>query len=273
MYAASGSPVPPADARLAEDADANFVAHAGWIQGRVPGMRVLDAGLAVIDSGLPCDTFNLVCRARLDAATADARVRVAVDHFRTTGRPFSWWVGPADRPADLGRRLEKAGLEKAETELAMVADLSSMAPDVSVPEGLRIARARSPREIADFAAVQAANWNPPDPQVVRFYDLAASALRSEDCPLRLYVGYLGAEPVAGSEATLAGGVAGLYNVATRREFRRRGFGAALTSWPLRDAREQGYRTAVLQAAAEGVRLYERIGFRRFGDITEYKPRI
>ena len=273
MDTASGSLVAPADARLAEDADANFVAHAGWIQDRVPGMRVLDGGLAVIDSGLPCDTFNLVCRARLDAAAADARVRAAVDHFRTAGRPFSWWVGPADRPADLGRRLEEAGLEKAETELAMVADLSSMAPDVAVPEGLRIARARSPREIADFAAVQAANWDPPDAQVLRFYDLAAGVLLSGDCPLRLYVGYLGAEPAAASEATFAGGVAGLYNVATRREFRRRGFGAALTSWPLRDAREQGYGTAVLQAAAEGVRLYERIGFRRFGDITEYKPRI
>jgi len=272
MNTASGSLVAPADARLAEDADANFVAHAGWIQGRVPGMRVLDGGLAVIDSGLPCDTFNLVCRARLDEAAASARVKSAVDHFRGERRPFSWWVGPADRPADLGRRLEEAGLERAETELAMAADLSSIAADVSVPEGLRIVRARSDGEVADFAAVQAANWNPPDAQVVRFYDLAASALLARDCPLRLYVGYFGAEPVAASEATLAGGVAGLYNVATRREFRRRGFGAALTTRPLRDAREQGYRTAVLQAAAEGVRLYERIGFRRFGDITEYKPR-
>ncbi len=273
MNTASGSPVSPTDARLAEDADTNFVAHAGWIQGRVPGMRVLDGGLAVIDSGLPCDTFNLVCRARLDRANANERVRAAIDHFRNAGRPFSWWVGPADQPADLGRRLEEAGLEEAETELAMASDLSSLAAEVPVPEDLRIARARSPREVADFAAVQAANWDPSDPQVLRFYELAAAALLSEGCPLQLYVGYLGSEPVAAAEATLAGKVVGLYNVATRREFRRRGFGAALTARPLRDARERGYRTAVLQAAAEGVRLYERIGFRRFGDIIEYKPRV
>jgi len=271
MNAASSSPVPTADARLAEEADTNFIAHAGWIQSRLPGMRVLDGGLTVIDSGLPCDTFNLVCRARLDSATAGERVRAAIDHFRREGRPFSWWVGPADFPKDLGRNLEEAGLEKAETELAMATHLSSLGADVALPEGLRIGRARSPREVADFAAVQAANWEPPDPQVLRFYGLAAAELLSEDCPLRLYVGYLGSEPVAAAEATLAGGVVGLYNVATRRNFRRRGFGAALTAWPLRDAREQGYRTAVLQAAAEGVRLYECIGFRRFGDITEYKP--
>ena len=273
MTSGSGSLVDVADARLAEDADANFLAHAGWIQGRVPGMRVLDGELAVIDSGLPCDTFNLVCRARLDASSADARVESAIDHFRRAERPFSWWVGPADRPADLGRRLEASGLEKAESELAMAADLSSLGGDIALPEGFRIVRVRSAQELADFARIQAANWNPPDPQVVRFYELAAAVLLSGDCPLHLHVGYLGAEPVAASEAALSGGVVGLYNVATRREFRRRGFGAALTAWPLRDARAQGYRTAVLQAAAEGVRLYERIGFRRFGEITEYKPRI
>src|SRR5262245_21087421 len=111
MDSGSGFLVAEADARLAEDADANFLAHAGWIQERVPGMRVLDGGLAVVDSGLPCDTFNLICRARLDTASADARVQSAIEHFRRAARPFSWWVGPADQPADLGRRLEAFGLE------------------------------------------------------------------------------------------------------------------------------------------------------------------
>ena len=155
----------------------------------------------------------------------------------------------------------------------MVADLAALGAETPAPEALRIVRARTAEEIADFARVQAANWEPPDRLVLRFYELASAALRSADCPIRLYVGYLGAEPVAASELTLGGDAAGLYNVATRASHRRRGFGAALTARPLHDARELGYRTAVLQAAAEGVRLYERIGFRRFGDITEYKPRF
>jgi hypothetical protein len=29
---------------------------------------------------------------------------------------------------------------------------------------------------------------------------------------------------------------------------------------------------VLQAAADGIGLYARVGFASFGDITEYKPR-
>jgi ribosomal protein S18 acetylase RimI-like enzyme len=55
--------------------------------------------------------------------------------------------------------------------------------------------------------------------------------------------------------------------------RRRGIGAAMTVHALRDAATRGARTAVLQAAPAGVSIYERAGFRTFGTITEYKPRL
>lgn len=44
---------------------------------------------------------------------------------------------------------------------------------------------------------------------------------------------------------------------------------ALTLHPLLDAREAGYGVGVLQAAEQEVGIYERIGFRVFGRITEY----
>jgi predicted acetyltransferase len=54
-------------------------------------------------------------------------------------------------------------------------------------------------------------------------------------------------------------------------YRRRGVGTAMTLRPLLDARDSGLRTGVLQAAAEGVSIYARIGFKPFGHIAEYKP--
>lgn len=75
------------------------------------------------DSGLPCDTFNFVCRARLGSETTAAAAREAISHFTRVGRPFSWWVGPGDRPSGLGGVLEGLGLERAEDELAMAVPL------------------------------------------------------------------------------------------------------------------------------------------------------
>lgn len=261
----------PADT-AASVADENFITHAGWAAQRVEGMRVLVKGdLVLIDSGLPCDTFNYVCRARLEPETVVARVHGAIDYFRRGGRPFSWWVGPADQPGNLAQVLLDAGLERAETELAMIADLSNPRPPAANPPGFEIRRVGSPLELQYFANVNAANWAPPDPHVLRYYDLAQHALLSLDCPLHLYLGYVDGKPVATAELTVGGGVAGLYNVSTLAGYRRRGYGAALTLRVLFDARELGLRAAVLQAAAQGVGVYQRVGFRKFGDITEFKP--
>jgi ribosomal protein S18 acetylase RimI-like enzyme len=81
---------------------------------------------------------------------------------------------------------------------------------------------------------------------------------------------MGDRPVATAELTASGGIAGLYNISTIESYRRRGIGTALTLRPLLDARDAGFRTGFLQAAAAGVGMYTRIGFQRFGDITEYK---
>jgi ribosomal protein S18 acetylase RimI-like enzyme len=260
-----------APAELLEAADENFVTHGAWLPRHLPGMRVVDQPhLVLIDSGLACDNFNLICRARLDPAEAGDRARAALDHFRQARRPFSWWVGPADRPATLGDVLLGLGLERADTELGMVADLSEVRRGELAPPGLRIARVRSKPELRAFARILAVNWTPPDPEVLRFYELVSSALL-KDSPLWLYVGYLGEVPVATAELTVGGGIVGLYNISTLAAHRGRGFGTALALRPLLDAREHGHKTAVLQAAPPGVGLYERLGFRSFAQIAEYKP--
>jgi GNAT superfamily N-acetyltransferase len=276
IFARMPTALPHARASLADAADAPFVAHAAWAAARTRGMRVLtDPALVLVDSGLACDTFNVVCRARLADEDAPARVRAAVAHFRDVRRPFSWWVGPADRPSSLGARLEDAGLVAAESELAMALGLSSPADALDdgepAPGGLTIARVRTPDALADFAAVCADNWTPPDPDVPRYFARAARALLAPDCPQRLYVGSVDGVPVATAEATLADGMVGLFNVATRAAWRRRGIGGAMTAHPLREARAEGVRTAVLQASADGAGVYARLGFAAFGTVTEYKP--
>ncbi len=259
-----------APAGPAAAADENLAAHFTWVQSRTLGMRALvREDLVLTDCGMPCDTFNAVCRARLGAATASGRIREAIGWF--AGVPFSWWVGPADEPRDLGARLAAEGLSPAESEVAMVADLSRLCAVDTAPRGLEIRRASTPEELADFARINAANWNPPDRLLIRFYELAAPVLLARGSALRMYVGYAGGEAVAASELTVGGGVAGLYGISTLGAFRHRGYGSAMTAWPLLEARRDGIATAVLQASAAGLRVYERIGFEKFGQITEYKP--
>jgi ribosomal protein S18 acetylase RimI-like enzyme len=227
-------------------------------------------GVTVVDSGLACDTFNCILAARLTPENMDSAIDAALGHFSRVGRPFSWWVGPADRPADLGERLEAAGLAAAEGELAMSAQLDALPAAEETPAELSIERVATPAQLADFAAVDAANWSPPDTNVLRFYALAASVLLSRESPFRFFVGRVAREPVATLELALGGGVGGIYNVATLERFRRRGFASAMMRRALEEARAAGLRAAVLQASPDGVGVYRRHGFEEFGTITEYK---
>jgi ribosomal protein S18 acetylase RimI-like enzyme len=250
--------------------EANKAVHMAWIQARTPGMRVDDGPeLLVVDCGLPSDTFNLVLRARLARPSARARIAAVAAGFERAGRPFTWWVGPADRPADLASLLLDAGFLAAGTEPVMAVDLMRL-PTVDLsPSGLRIEPATSTERLGHAATILASLANPPAPDVLRFYRAATPALLAPDSPIHFCVGYLDRAPVACAEVAFGGGVAGLYNVATLVEHRRKGFATALTVKPLLDARDRGYRTAVLQASPDGEPVYRRVGFGVTGWFTEY----
>jgi len=258
---------------LAAAASDNLAIHMSWVQGRTTGMSVLrDEHLVLADSGLACDTFNTVCRARLTNLMLEERVATAVGYFRTVARPFSWWVGPGDRPARLEATLLAAGLEAAESELAMALDLASLDERWAAPPVMSIDRVRTREQARHFGAINAANWDPPDMDVLRFYEAAEPVLLVADSPLWLYVGYVGDRPVASAELTVGRGVVGLYGISTLAPYRGRGIGSAMVRRPLLDARSAGYGTAVLQAAPEAVGVYSRVGFVATGQYTEYKPR-
>ena len=268
-----GKPVVACDGRpsraLLVAMEANMVAHMAYLPTLLPGARVV-AGpdLVLVDAGVPSDTFNTVCGARLDPAAADDRIAAAIGHFRDRGVPFAWWVSPVSRPADLGARLVAHGL--VEAELGMALDLARL-PVAPPPPGLVVRQVNSPAEVAEYAGVLAANWDPPDAAVVDFYACAAAAVLAPGCPARHYVGYLDGEPVATSECFLGHEAAGLYAVVTLPRARRRGIGTAMVKAALADARAAGYRTATLQASAGGQGIYARLGFLPCGAFREYKP--
>jgi len=225
--------------------------------------------LTMADSGLPTDTFSVVCAARLGAKALAASVMDVVEWYG--GRPFSWWVAPGDEPEALPEALVAAGLRESEEETAMVCDLGELRGERTWPEDLEVRRARTAEDVHEFGRLLAGLAEPADGAVVEFYRRAAPWLLQDGCPIGLYVGRRNGRSVSTAEVTVAGGVAGLYNVSTAVDERRRGIGSAMTVLPLQEAVASGIGVGVLQAAPEGLGVYERVGFVRVGRIVEYKP--
>jgi len=252
-------------------ATANLAAHFTWVQRQTPGMHVINNDRFVLtDCGLPCDTFNTICRASLTNENTPQAIQSAVDYFARNQRPFSWWLSPGDQPDNLAQLLLEAGLQEDYSEFAMAANLSQLPEGDLAPNGLRIERVKTAAQLADFAHIISIMWTPPDPEVVSFYELAAPAILRDDSPMWFYVGYVDDKPVVTGEATVEDSVVGLYNICTLPDFRQRGYGTAMTLKPLVDAKAKNCTTAILQATEAGARVYRKLGFETFGMITEYK---
>jgi predicted acetyltransferase len=81
-----------------------------------------------------------------------------------------------------------------------------------------------------------------------------------DEPLHHYIGWSNGQPVALSSVCYGDGVAGIYAVATRSDYRGRGFGRAMTLKALYNAKDRGYEIAVLTSSNLGLPVYQQIGF-------------
>jgi predicted GNAT family acetyltransferase len=97
-------------------------------------------------------------------------------------------------------------------------------------------------------------------------DLVMSAENQAKPFWSTYVGEVdGALAVTGSSSSGAAHT-GLIAIATDNAFRRRGYGAALTSCMITDAFASGSKRVFLHSSAMGYRVYEALGFRRLEDM-------
>ncbi|HEY3193003.1 MAG TPA: GNAT family N-acetyltransferase [Solirubrobacterales bacterium] len=168
------------------------------------------------------------------------------------------WVPEADTGAIEG--LEAAGhrLDATPTAMAMpIGDLRAPAPD---PE-LEI-REEPGYELVSQMNEVAYGFAPGDFPVIT----------GDPAAMRTYIGYRDGEPIGCAGAFTHGTDCELVYVAVLPEGRGRGVSARLCARALADAREQGLQTTTLQATKLGYPVYERLGYRDYGELQMWERR-
>ena len=227
--------------------------------GQTPGGKVHESGGTTwFKTGVRDGIFNGVLRTDFPEERSDEEIRMILEAMH--GLPFTWNVGPDSRPRDLARRLEAHGLEPLFDIVGMSADLDRLSLEAPDPPGVRIEVVQHRAGLETFAEVASGPFQIRSDAIGGLTALEA-AQGFDPRARRRYLAFLDERPVATTVLFLAAGVGGIYVVATVPDARGRGIGAAITRRAMREARDLGYRMAVLQASPMGHSLYRRLGFR------------
>ena len=149
---------------------------------------------------------------------------------------------------------EALGMPYSDTVPGMVSTTMA-APDP--PAGLHIEAVSTPAQLADFCAVIGRGYEMPEEHARAMFPLAIL----QEPEVESFLGYCDGVPAATSTLVYTGRVAGVHNVATVPEYRKRGFGEALTWHGVAAGAGYGCDMAALQASEMGQPIYERMGFR------------
>ena len=246
--------------------DQNFALHATSIPGETAGMSASSSnGLFIADSGLSCDTFNIIHIADYKQLGPDT-IEQAVNSFREKDLDFCLWINREQLSPYVRAQLTACGLAVQAEEIGMVLDLKEFT-STTEPRHDNIREVNSAQAMETYAQTLAANWSPPDPNVLAYFERTREQYLDENQRSCLYLYYHQDQPAATMELFATDQeVIGIYGLSTLGEFRGHGIGTALMTYGINQAKVQGYKKLVLQATEAGIGIYRRLGFR---EVTTY----
>lgn len=260
-------PVDPADlAELARRADENLAATWGTLAASAGAAVATGDRCTLVATGIPAAFFN---GAFVVGPVADPERMVAdaIAFMDDHDVPWLLWVrrGVADDVLQAGRR---AGLVDAGGPPCMILPSIPVASDTPpAPEDLVVAVVDDPESLAVFRDLTVRGFGMPAEIVDRF--MTDGVL---DAPgIVSVVGSVDGTPVSCAVVSVTGSTAGVYNVGTPPEHRRRGYGAALTWAAIREGAGRGCDHSVLQASELGAPVYRAMGFVEVGDYVQLTP--
>ncbi|MBM7569068.1 GNAT family N-acetyltransferase [Paenibacillus sacheonensis] len=195
--------------------------------------------------------------------TEDTLIDIAriANSYRTNNVPFTWltWSHDAD-VADLTFGLAANGLKKVGDMSGMSLSLTDWRHDAPDIPGFVIKPIQNRSEMDWFQDIVPPVFDLIGEAGNIFVRICEAAAFGENAVFRHYIGFLDGQPVSAVTAVQQGDTIGIYNVAVREAYRRKGFGSAMTAHAVRQGQAAGGRLAVLQASKMGESVYRDLGF-------------
>jgi len=222
----------------------------------LPGITVEDSDVfwCVCDLGPP---GKGIFRTHWPAEGVEERIEGLFQKIGRLTDEIGWMVFPGDQPADLGRRLEARGMTGGRAGNWLWADLTHLGQAPATPAGFHVERVLDDAAMAAWVRASEAGFEGEFPW---YYDAYSRHGYGPGAFSLHYIGYLGDTPVTSGTLLDAGGCAAIYDVSTLPEWRRQGFGGALTYFMMTEISRRGYADTWIWSSPLGQGVYQKLGY-------------
>ena len=227
-------------------------------------------GVSIASLGVTFQMFNSAFLSQpVDSPVEmERRLATASEFFRERRLRWAFWICEDWLANGVRRKLSKLcdgyGLRLSSDMPGLVADF--IRPPTRQLPALDMRIVQSTQTLDDFRSIGSTCFHVPLSWFSEVFDLDVAREQEFVC----WVGYAHGAPVATAATVTSHGVIGVYNVATAPDYRQRGYAEVITRSAI-DAALRGNEAegVILQSTAQGLRLYERMGFQVVSRILVY----
>ncbi|MCH9611741.1 MAG: hypothetical protein S4CHLAM102_02140 [Chlamydiia bacterium] len=218
-----------------------------------------------VSSGLKTSMFNIICPKR--EMTKEALSK-EVDQFALQNLPFAVWITPDANQAKMGQILEELGIPLDSTESAMILRPDEYSEPKRLNQSLTIKRVRTPEDLKLFAAV----IRPYDSIAASIFERQADRLEQIDKLFPLYVGIdSSGEPVVTGSLALFNECAAIFNLITKAEARKQGYGTTMMHHLVEEAIQTDPWFITLSCSSDEAKsVYSYLGFSTVAEYHVYE---
>jgi GNAT superfamily N-acetyltransferase len=213
--------------------------------------------------------FNCVIFYDFGSKNLEKQIKDFIKYGRSKKTSLQWLVGPSSKPQSIGALLEENSFKYDDHMMSMAIEIKDIKNDLKHINGFEIELVDNRKKLERWVHACLKGFDENGKNFSSIYEFERSLGCGRTLPWVRFTGIVDGEDVATSAIFMGSEAAGLDNVTTVPDWRKKGVGAFMVAHAFKFSQSLGYSIGVLQASDMGYNLYRKLGFKKYYEFKEF----
>ncbi len=220
-------------------------------------------------SHIPLPFFNCVIFYDFDPKDLEKQIKNFIKFGRSKKTSLLCLMSPSSKPHSIGALLEENSFKYDDHMISMAIEIPDIKNDLKYIDGFEIEIVDNRKKLEKWVRTCLKGFDENDKNFSSIYEFERSLGYGKTQPWVRFTGIVDGEAIATSAIFMGSEAAGLDNITTVPDWRKKGAGASMATSALKFSQSLGYNIGVLQASDMGYNLYCKLGFKKYYEFKEY----